>query len=89
MPNALRYSFEDNLRVALGMEHESFHEQVLSEFSELRDLLLHPVCKFTIRQENVNAMRNILRDANVTARTVYPDLTGLGKFVADQVPMLG
>jgi hypothetical protein len=81
MPRSLNYSFEDNLCSTLGMGSERFHEQPLSKFSDLRSTLGVPIIKFIVSPEKIGEIKQVLRDANVTARTVYPDLTGLGKYV--------
>ena len=81
MPTSLDYAFEENLCKTLGMGSERFHEQPLSKLSDLRSHLPDPIIKFVVRPEKVGEIKQVLRDANVTARTVYPDLTGLGKYV--------
>jgi hypothetical protein len=81
MPKSLDYSFEANLCATLGMGRESFTEKKLSDPHKIRAYLKGGVCKFIIRPDKIGELKLLLRDANVTARTVYPDLTGLSKYV--------
>ena len=81
MPNSLNFSFEENLCATLHMGHKYFTSQELSAVPELRSQLVGPVIKFIITHDKVEAIKQMLQDANITARTVYPDLTGLGKYV--------
>ena len=47
----------------------------------MKEGLYGGVVKFVIKPEMIDAIKVMLRDANVTARTVYPDLEGLAKYV--------
>ena len=84
MPKRLGCSFEANLRVTLGMGHKSFTEKKLSEPHKIREYLEGGVCKFIIQPDKIDELKMFLRDANITARTVYPDLVGLGKYVTSR-----
>lgn len=81
MPISLDDSFEENLCETLGLGHDYFRVQKLSEISEMKEGLYGGVVKFVIKPEMIDAIKVMLRDANVTARTVYPDLEGLAKYV--------
>jgi hypothetical protein len=81
MPNNLNYSFEENLCKTLEMGHEYFVMRELSSVAELRQGLDGSIIKFVIGYDKVGEIKELLLDANVTARTVYPDLIGLGKYV--------
>ena len=85
MPNSLNYSFEENLCETLQMGREYFPTRELSSVSELRSHLVGPIIKFVINHDKVDEIKRMLQDANVTARTVYPDLTGLGKYVGSLI----
>ena len=82
MQNSLQYSFETNLCARFRMGHFTYKEQEISSIAVIRKYLQGGVCKFIINSDKIDEMRQLLKDANVTARTVYPDLTGLGKYVA-------
>lgn len=81
MPTNLDYSFEENLCETLGQGRDYYQVQNLSEISEMRSRLSNGVVKFVIKPEAIGDIKTMLRDANVTARTVYPDLEGLAKYV--------
>ena len=85
MPNSLNYSFEENLCKTLQMGREYFPIRELSSVSELRSHLVGPIIKFVIDHEKADDIKQLLQDANVTARTVYPDLIGLGKYVGSLI----
>ena len=53
----------------------------LSSYNDLRALLSVPVCKLVIEIDWLEEIKLMLKEANINARTVYPDLIGLGKYV--------
>ena len=91
MPKSLEHSFEENLRYELMPSADIAHEELqCKKLSEYRNLatdchiseILPPVVKFVFSGCLFESIKRILREANVTAKHVYPDLTGLGKFVS-------
>ena len=81
MPTCLDYSFEENLCATLGQGRDYYQVKNLSEISEMRASLSNGVVKFVIKPDVIGDIKAMLCDANVTARTVYPDLEGLAKYV--------
>ena len=81
MPNSLDYSFESNLCQALQMGKEYFSVCEFSSIGDLSSDCCGPMVKFVIGADKIPGMKKLLEKANVTARTVYPDLIGLGKYV--------
>jgi len=48
----------------------------------------HAVIKFVFKCDRNGTYRSVkrfLRDANVTAKAIYPDLVGLGKFMSEEM----
>ena len=89
MPKSLYCSFEENLQAELtnnGREEKKFHRKYLSEFEFVDVGQPSPiVIKFVFPWLTMKFVRNLLAEANVTAKNVYPDLTGLGRYVSDIV----
>lgn len=85
MPNSLDYSFEVNLRMALQMEKDHFATQKFSSMCEFSPNCCGSMVKLVISTDKIPEVKNLLNVANVTARTVYPDLIGLGKYVGDLI----
>ena len=81
MPNSLDYSFEVNLRMALQMEKEHFAAQKFSSICDFIPNCCGSMVKLVISADMIPEVKNLLNVANITARTVYPDLIGLGKHV--------
>jgi hypothetical protein len=79
MPHSLSWSFEDNLRAILPCYNPL--EITLSSCTDLQSFLSAPVCKFVIETNWLHEIKLMLKNANINARTVYPDLIGLGKYV--------
>lgn len=84
MPHSLSWSFEDNLR-AIVPDENLFDEKVLSSYDDLRLLSNSPVCKLVIRADLHDKIKLMLKDANINARTVYPDLVGLGRYIGKSI----
>lgn len=80
MPKSLRYSFEDNLRASLGSG-----EYTSKSLSESDREVVAGVYKFVFPSTLLDSMKRFLRDANVTAKSIYPDLIGLGRFVTQEI----
>ena len=81
MPSNLNYSFESNLCQALQMGKEYFSVCEISSIGDLSSDCCGPMVKFVISAEKIPEMKRFLRKANITAKTVYSDLIGLGKYV--------
>ena len=84
MPHSLSWSFEDNLR-AVVPDDNLFEEKTLSSYDDLRLLLSSPVCKLVIGGDLHKKLKSMLKDANINARTVYPDLVGLGRYIGKSI----
>jgi len=89
MPKSLYCSFEENLRAELannGLVENEFRRKCLSEF-ELVDVgqPSPTIIKFVFPWLLMDLVKNLLEEANVTAKNVYPDLVGLGRYVSDIV----
>lgn len=93
MPKSLDFSFEDNLRAELtdDEEHEKKYQgKFLSELDCSEDssessengYSLPLVIKFVFHRTLLKPVKKLLAEANVTAKHVYPDLTGLGRYVS-------
>lgn len=80
MPHSLSWSFEDNLRAVVPGDN-LFEEKTLSSHDDLRLLLNSPVCKLVICADLHDKIKWMLKNANINARTVYPDLVGLGRHI--------
>lgn len=87
MPKSLDCSFEENLIEELsnkGQSGDRFRRKYLSEirdeFMERNDASM--IIKFVFPVDVLPAVKDLLAEANVTAKHVYPDLTGLGKYVS-------
>lgn len=96
MPKSLDYSFEENLRAELGNVEERervFQSKFLSECdsyghgneSSKKRQSSPIVIKFVFPRLLLEQVKTLLAEANVTAKHVYPDLTGLGRYVSDIV----
>ena len=87
MPKSLDCSFEENLIEELsnkGQSGDHFRRKYLSEirdgFMERNDASM--IIKFVFPVDVLPAVKDLLAEANVMAKHVYPDLTGLGKYVS-------
>ena len=96
MPKSLDCSFEDNLRAELKDDDEpekKFLGSFLSECDSFENgnesiekrYLLPIVIKFVFPAALLEQVKALLAEANVTAKHVYPDLTGLGRYVSSIV----
>jgi len=88
MPRNLGESFEANLRTSISACEGYVQDGVLPEsLTDIKDAgEFCPVIKFVFQGESSNCdVRKLLDAANITARTVYPDLTGLGRYVSDVI----
>ena len=84
MPHSLSWSFEDNLR-AIAPNDNLFEERTLSSYDDLHLPFSSPVCKFVIGDDLRKKVKLMLKDANINARTVYPDLVGLGRYIGNSI----
>ena len=91
MPKSLAHGFEENLRAELAanieLESERLQCRKLSEYAKLVldchiSEKLPPVVKFVFPGSVISSVKRMVAEANVTAKHVYPDLTGLGKYVS-------
>lgn len=89
MPKSLNCSFEDNLREELSRADGQTHTYKRAYLSEWDSTLLEgkndspAVVKFVFPIDTVGPVKRLLLEANVTAKHVYPDLTGLGRYVSN------
>jgi len=80
MPRSLKQSFVENLQANIGEE-----EMPTSDLRDIGDETNAAVYKFVFDTSLTAEIRNLLLDANVTAKNIYPDLTGLGRFVSSEM----
>ena len=96
MPKSLDYGLEENLRAELGNVEERekvFQSKFLSECDSsvygnesIEKRRMSPiVIKFVFPWPLLGQVKTLLAEANVTAKHVYPDLTGLGRYVSSIV----
>lgn len=85
MPNNLDKNFEENLCAGLGMGTRYYAREMMPSIEELRQHLSVGVIKFEIGSQLRDNIKQLLEDANVTAKTVYPDLVGLGMYVGNMI----
>ena len=96
MPKSLSCSFEDNLRTELMIDEEKrkkFQGKFLSERDFFEDgsvsredrYSLPIVIKFVFHRTLLPQVKHLLAEANITAKHVYPDLTGLGRYISSIV----
>lgn len=82
MAKSLGASFEDNLRHVLpSMRVGSVKAK---EYKAANEAVVKFVFKLD-RNGSYRSVKRFLRDANVTAKMIYPDLIGLGKFMSEEV----
>lgn len=84
MPCSLQNSFEENLREAIGNVTQKSSDLRTAE-EEMRTGNQVSVYKFVFGSALHKNLNGLLLDANVTAKSIYPDLTGLGKFVSSEI----
>lgn len=84
MPNSLNWGFEENLCCALR-RRKRFEQPELLGVDDLRSYLKSGIYKFVIGYDKIAELKELITDANVTAKNVYPDLVGLGKYVTDMI----
>lgn len=83
MATNLAESFERNLREELsGLRDADIVPVDLSSLTDNGLNRLPPVCKFVFDGSLREEVKVLLREANITAKTAFPDLTGLGRFVS-------
>jgi len=85
MPNNLDMNFEENLCAELGGGKRYYAQEALPPLMELRQHLQSGIVKFVISPDLRANLEQVLAHANVSAKTVYPDLVGLGKHVGDMI----
>ncbi len=78
MPKCLDCSFEDNLRCCVELPNRP--PTKISQISGDEQIY-----KFVFASSLLAEVREVLLTANVTAKTVYPDLIGLGRFTAQEM----
>ena len=83
MPNDLNGNFEENLRAALNVsDNEYYAREAFISVREMRHDRNFGVVKFVINPTLIAEAKTLLEDANISAKTIYPDLIGLGKYVS-------
>ena len=78
MPKCLDCSFEDNLRTCMELP-----DRLPLKMSEVKGGEM--IYKFVFSASLLSEIKEVLLTANVTPKTVYPDLIGLGRFVAQEI----
>ena len=80
MPRSLKQSFVENLQTNIGAE-----VILASDLRGIGDETNATAYKFIFDTSLTAEIRNLLLDANVTAKNIYPDLTGLSRFVSSEM----
>lgn len=80
MPKTLTHSFEENLRATIGKG--KYESKKLTETIKVGDVAVY---KFVFRHTLLDDVKSFLRDANVTAKMIYPGLAGLGCYISQEM----
>ena len=87
MPKSLDCSFERNFKSELATGSGSpkvFSGRFLSEYQAIETEHDQPrLIKFVFPSSSLESVMRLLSEANVTAKHVYPDLVGLGRYVSN------